>query len=99
MRKRGIHEADNAPMITKYEEERLKRLASNRERMQAAGFKTCLANKTIFNQKFNVCEKNAEQDSDGSDYKPGPNKGCDSDEEHIFTQKESRCVKVSLCNI
>lgn len=93
MRKRGIHESDRAPKLTKYEEDRLKKLASNRERMQAAGFKTCLANKAIFNQKFKASKKNEEQDSECSDYEAEPNREHDSDEEQIFIQNESRCVK------
>lgn len=95
MRKRDILESANAPKITKYEEERLKRLASNRDIMHAAGFKTCLANKAIFNQKFNIYERNVEEDSDGSEYEPEPNKEFDSEEEPIFVQKKSHCEKVS----
>lgn len=94
MRKRGIHESDHATKITKYEEERLKRLSFNRERMLEAGFKTCLENKAIFNQRFNVYEKNIEQDSDGSDYQPEPNKEPDSEDEPVFVHKKIHYVLI-----
>lgn len=94
MRKRGIHESDRALKLTKYEEERLKKLAFNKERMEAAGFKTCLANKAIFSQKFKAPEKYEEQDSEGSDYEAEPNGEHDSDDEQIFIQNKSRRVKL-----
>ncbi|KAL6520127.1 hypothetical protein OROHE_017270 [Orobanche hederae] len=93
MGKRAILESDKAPKITKYEEERLKRLAFNRERMQAAGFTTCLANKAILNNTINLQQKNVEQDSSWSDHELEPNKQHECDEDSILIPKGSHCVK------
>lgn len=89
MGKRANCQPNEAPKLTEYEEERIKILTSNKERLHAAGFKNCLANKAIFDAKLNACEKIADQESGVSDYEHESGDENENDEEQIATQKVS----------
>uniref|UniRef100_A0A803MYI4 DUF4216 domain-containing protein n=1 Tax=Chenopodium quinoa TaxID=63459 RepID=A0A803MYI4_CHEQI len=92
MGKRIKCEFYGAANLTEYEKDRLKRLASNKQRILAVGFTTCLASKTIFYPKAYDYEKAVEgwSDQEESDYER--DEEHNSEEDRVAVKKKAQRV-------
>ncbi|CAH9109534.1 unnamed protein product, partial [Cuscuta epithymum] len=89
-KKRNKSELEGLGKVTEYEKQRMKILASNEEKMRAAGFST-LANKTIF-QSNNVISTNrpaySHDVSDDEAYSPSDDENAELD--HLKVPKKGK---------